>query len=274
VGSAIQYAQDPLDRNRFKDPMHPTSFSKIDSVLGFLRRSIQEGQFNSHEADNLLKNWAGAYREGKPLVARAMSTLGYSPNWVKEERTRESVTALRNTLKRFNDEQQLGIRPPPGQPLVGGPDASRYTPTTQSIVDALYRGDAVTAMKIQADFLKSVPDAATRKKAANSIRASIQSSIPLRLGSTSNPEFQKEFWNWAREQGNVTPAQVADFRALVNTYAKTAYAAGFGKVMSIVPEEKGAPQVVAKRAHTKATDILKEAIRRDQAAKQLQLQAQ
>jgi hypothetical protein len=198
------------------------------------------------------------------MVARAMSTLGYSPNWVKEERTRESVAALRNTLKRFNDEQQLGIKPPPGQPLVGGPDASRYTPTTQSIVDALYRGDAVTAMKIETDFLKSIPDDATRKKAANSIRASIQSSTPLRLGSTSNPDFQKTFWNWAREEGNVTPAQESDFRGLVNTYAKTAYAAGFGKVLSVVPETSGAPQVVAKRARTAATDILKEAIRQDQ----------
>ena len=269
VGSLLQYVQDPMDRSRFKDPLHPTVLSKGDSLWGFIRRSVQEGQWNSHEADNLMKNWFGAYREGKPIAARIASTLGYSPDVVKEERTRESVAALRNTLKRFNDEQQLGIKPPPGQPLVGGPDASRTTPVTQSITDALYRGDSLAAKKLQEDYLKSIPDAATRQKAANSIRSSIQSSTPLRLGSTSNPEFQKAFWNWAREEGNVTPAQTADFRNLVNAYAKTAYAAGFGRAMSIVPEEKGAPKIVSKRAHTAATEILREMIRKENAAQAL-----
>ena len=118
LGNFAQLVMDPTNKQRYKDPLHPTGLTKLEQVGQFLKRSMQEGQYNSHEADALLKNLFGVYREGKPIVARTMSTLGYSPDWVKEERTRQTVAALRNTLRRYNDEQGLGLKPPAFQAIM------------------------------------------------------------------------------------------------------------------------------------------------------------
>lgn len=267
VGNAAQIAIDPQDKVRFKDLLHPTGFNKIQSIWQFIKRSAQEGQFNSHEADALLKTMGGAYREGKPIVARAMSTLGYSPNWVKEERTRQTVSALRNTLRRYNDEQGLGLKPSAFQNDT--PDASRNTPVAQSVVDALYRGDAAGAQKLLIDYLKSIPDEADRKKAANSIKATVQSATPLKLGSTSNKEFAQGFWDWA-QKGNVTPAQIADYKKVVNAFADASFNAGFKREMQVVPEEPSKTIVIAKKVpRTSLTNSLREMIRKENAAKVL-----
>jgi hypothetical protein len=268
IGNAAQLLMDPTNKQRYKDVLHPTGVAKLEALGNFLKRSIQEGQFNTHEADALLKTWSGAYREGKPIVARALSTLGYTPDWVREERTRQSVTALRNTLRRYNDEEGIGLKPPA---FSSDYDASRHTPTAQSIVDALYRGDAAGAKKIFSDYLnaaKGNPGEQTKRK--NSITAMVASATPLKLGTARNKDFATAFWKWAQREGNVTPAQIADYKDVVNNFAKASYAAGFGKALQIVPEKEGGlPTVTEKRARAKVTDMLREAIRKEQTARAL-----
>jgi hypothetical protein len=56
-------------------------------------------------------------------------------------------------LRRFNDEQGLGLKPPTFSQGFGG---SPPTPTGQSIVDALYRGDALAAKKLFTDYVKAL----------------------------------------------------------------------------------------------------------------------
>jgi hypothetical protein len=88
-------------------------------------------------------------------------------------------------LRRFNDDQGLGLEPP----IFGGDmTPSEHTPTGQSMVDALYRGDAVGAKKIFTDYINVTKDPAEQKKRANSVRSSVQSATsigqPLELLAT------------------------------------------------------------------------------------------
>jgi hypothetical protein len=92
----------------------------LQNLWGFIIHQMQEGQFDSHEADLLMKNNFTAYREGKPMVARGLNALGFRPDWIKEEMTRQSVTALRNTL--LNGKGN-GAAKGEGQPA-GSPETS------------------------------------------------------------------------------------------------------------------------------------------------------
>jgi N-acetyl-anhydromuramyl-L-alanine amidase AmpD len=264
LGNGAQLLEDPTDRSRYKDLLHPTAATKLQNIWGFIMHQIQEGQFDSHEADAFMRNNFAAYREGKPMLARGLKALGFQPDWIKEEMTRESVTALRNTLRRFNDEQGLGLKPPAFSQDYA---LSQHTPAGRSIVDALYRGDALAAKKLFTDYVKAGANPAERQKRAKALEGMIQSANPLKLGSKSNKDFAIAFWKWA-QAGNVTPAQIAEYRDLVNRFANAAYAAGFKRELQIVPE-KGTPVTKQKRAHTLTRDLLREAIAREQAARQL-----
>jgi hypothetical protein len=268
LGNGAQLLEDPTDRSRYKDLMKPTAVTKLEGIWTFIRHQMQEGQFDSHEGDALLRNMSGAYREGKPALARLLNQLGYRPDFVREEITRGSIAGLRNTLRRYNDEQGLGLKPPAFQTDF---DVSKNTPVARSIVDALYRGDAITAKKILADYLKAAPNAAEAKKRLNSITSSVQSATPLKLGSKSNKEFAQGFWDWAQQKGNVTKAQIEDYKKVVNDFANTAFAAGFKRELQIVPEEGDKKIVITKRVpRTSNTEILREMIRRENAQAALQ----
>jgi hypothetical protein len=100
-----------------------------------------------------------------------------------------------------------------------------HTPTARSIVDALYRGDAVGAKKVFVDYVGGAKDPAEQKARAQSLQSSIQAANPLKLGSTSNKDFVAGFWKWAQAGHNISQSQMDDFRDLMNTYSQTLKAA-------------------------------------------------
>ena len=140
------------------------------------------------------------------------------------------------------------------------------------MVDALYRGDAAGAKKILADYMKAAPNAQEAKKRKDSVTSTVQSATPLKLGSKRNKEFAQGFWDWAQKEGNVTPAQIADYKKAVNAFADTAFNAGFKRELQIVPEEGEKKIVIAKKVpRTSTTELLREMIRKENAEKALQV---
>ncbi len=92
-----------------------------------------------------------------------------------------------------------------------------------------------------ADMLKRRDFQAKLRKVppADSLRGMVQHANPLMLGSVANKAVAADFWKWA-QAGNVQPAQLQEFRDLMNTYQKTMFAAGLSRERFEVPE-KGAP---------------------------------
>lgn len=118
--------------------------------------------------------------------------------------------------------------------------------------------------------MKAAPNAAEAKARKDSVTSSVQSATPLKLGSKSNKEFAQGFWDWAQVEGNVTPAQIADYKKAVNEFADTAFNAGFKRELQIVPEEGDKKIVIAKKvSRTAATALLKEMIRKENATQAL-----
>ena len=207
----------------------------------------------------------GAYRENKGMLARGLNAVGIRPDVVKEEMTRQKVNELRSMLRRYNDEEGLGLK----TPVFGDPATPNvHTPYAHSIVDALYRGDAVGARKIFDDYVHATKDPKEQKARIQSLTGSIQASNPLKLGSTSNKDFVDGFWRWAQAGHNIGQGQIDDFRELMNTYSKTMYAAKFGKQEFNVPE-KGPPVAISLKQRTIMQDMLKQAIQRENAARAL-----
>jgi hypothetical protein len=139
----------------------------------------------------------------------------------------------------------------------------------QSVIDALYRGDALGARKIYADYIRAAPNAAEAKKRLTGVLASVRSANPLRFGSTSNKDFAAAFWKWAAD-GNVSKAQIQEFRQLVDNFNEAYLAAGLtGKFEPVqIPGEQ--PVRPIKRPHTLTKDLLREAIRREKLKARLQ----
>src|SRR5262245_34897524 len=78
----------------------------------FFLHTLQQGQFNSHDLDGLLRGNLAFYREGKAVLGRILNNAPGEPDWAKEENTRQTISQLRTVLRRFNDEQGLGLKPP------------------------------------------------------------------------------------------------------------------------------------------------------------------
>jgi hypothetical protein len=70
--------------------------------------SFSKSNFNGHDADMFLRSNFSQYSEGKQALARAWG-LAPGADWVREPNTRVKINELRNTLRRFNDEQGLGL---------------------------------------------------------------------------------------------------------------------------------------------------------------------
>jgi hypothetical protein len=160
----------------------------------------------------------------------------------------------------------LGLKPPAfAQDFVASP----HRPVAQSVVDALYRGDALAAKKLVSDYVKAAPDATQAKKRLTGVLASVRSANPLKFGSTSNKDFAAAFWKWAAS-GNVSKAQLQEFRELVDNFNEAYSAAGLtGKFEPVqIPGERSVRS--ARRSRTLTQDLLREAIRKEQLKARLQ----
>jgi len=68
----------------------------------------------------------------------------------------------------------------------------------------------------------------------------------------------------------MTPSQLAEFKALMDTYNKTLLGAGFSRLYQPVPTLAQQRPLATRQTQTTAEVVLREAIRRDKIARQLQ----
>jgi hypothetical protein len=235
LGNYAQMGIDFTERVRFKDPTTPIPVSFVRETTDLFTRFANRQEVEWRDVEAYLRRNVSLFRTTEQLAAYwGNDVVPLGVRVLERESMRQDLVQLGRATKRFEKAVEIGTR----QPYPGGGEVGPSTGFVQDVKDALLMGDAAEARRlIRARFIGMPQD--KRDVAMESLVQSVRNSRPIKVGTSRSEASAKLFIRWATE--NMSPADVAKFQRIDNTYMRTAKAANLLDVQTL--DKEGLPRL-------------------------------
>lgn len=210
ISNYAQQVMDATERRSAKSPFSPPGLGPLASIVDLVLTAKEQGKVTARDLDEFTRSQSSLYRTGKQIGGKA----GLIQNEATDQDMRWLNAVTRRYAQEVGEEQtNRAIGPKPKGPL---------TPFREDLRDALLTGNGAEAKRI-VDKQTQGMSGPEKKAFLDTLKTSVRSSQPIRIGGVAGAARKVLFMEWARRR--LSPEEISRIRKLDEAYMRAAKAA-------------------------------------------------